>query len=148
MLARFLLRERGSAGTITNEKWRYGPGSLEGPQHLHEQPWKGRYMIVSFKAMFVAVSIVFALSICSASPATAQPQCGPRDKIVAALSKNYKETPVAIGVTQGGGLIEVLTSPDGKTFSILITAPDGTSCLVSSGQGWRGAPERISGEAL
>lgn len=105
-------------------------------------------MYRSLNAILVAVSIAIGGAICSASPATAQPQCGPRDKIVSALSKNYKETPVAIGVTQGGGLIEVLTSPDGKTFSILITAPDGTSCLVSSGQGWRGAPERISGEAL
>ena len=47
----------------------------------------------------------------------------------------------AIGSGSGnsaeGALVEVLTTEDGNTWSILLTNPDGVSCLVASGEGWR-----------
>jgi len=53
------------------------------------------------------------------------------------LAKKYQERRVAVGVTSAGGLVEVLTSADGGTWTILVTAPNGQSCIVSAGEGWR-----------
>ena len=53
------------------------------------------------------------------------------------LSDRYHETPVALGVTHNGGLIEVLSAKEGTTWSIIITSPQGMTCLVAAGEGWR-----------
>jgi hypothetical protein len=53
------------------------------------------------------------------------------------LAQKYSEAPVAIGVANNGGLVEVLSTGDGNTWSIIITSPQGMSCLVAAGEGWR-----------
>ncbi len=53
------------------------------------------------------------------------------------LSEKYSEAPIAVGVTNNGGLVEVLSTGDGNTWSIIITSPQGMSCLVAAGEGWR-----------
>jgi hypothetical protein len=82
----------------------------------------------------LALSAGFALV---ASTATAQTQCNERDNVLELLAKKYKETPIAAGVTNTGGLVEVLTDTKGGTWTIIVTTPQGMSCLVAAGEGWR-----------
>ena len=70
------------------------------------------------------------------TPAQAQ-QCDQRAKVIGHLAQKYQEAPVAIGVTTSGGMVEVLTSGDGGTWTIILSNPNGTSCLVAAGEGWR-----------
>lgn len=63
--------------------------------------------------------------------------CGPRSTVVEDLAEKYQEAPVAIGVTSGGGLVEVLSSSDGETWTIIVSTPEGVSCLIAAGEGWR-----------
>ncbi len=63
--------------------------------------------------------------------------CAPRASVLGQLAAKYNEAPIAIGVTSQGGLVEVLTTPDGRTWTIIVSSPDGMSCLVASGEGWR-----------
>jgi len=72
-----------------------------------------------------------------ATTAAAQPQCDQRDSVIELLSQKYKEAPIALGVTHNGGLVEVLTTGNGNTWSIIVTTPQGMSCLVAAGEGWR-----------
>ncbi len=72
----------------------------------------------------------------SQAPAQAQ-QCDQRARVIGHLARKYKETPVAIGVTTSGGMVEVLTTDDGGTWTIILSNPNGTSCLVAAGEGWR-----------
>ena len=75
-----------------------------------------------------------------AALAQSQPQaqqCDQRTKVLGHLAQKYHEAPVAIGVTSSGGLVEVLTTGDGKTWTIILSSPNGTSCLVAAGEGWR-----------
>lgn len=65
------------------------------------------------------------------------PQCNTRDSIIEQLGTKYSEKRVALGVTASGGLIEVLASRDGKTWTMIITSPSGMSCLIQAGEGWR-----------
>ena len=40
-------------------------------------------------------------------------------------------------MTNTGGLVEVLTDGKGGTWTIIVTTPQGMSCLVAAGEGWR-----------
>ncbi|WP_422366422.1 hypothetical protein [Pelagibius sp.] len=85
-----------------------------------------------------------AALLCLPSPAFGEaslhlaqgPQCAPREALLKALAKKYKEAPVNMGVTSTGSLIEILASPSGS-WTILVTVPGRPTCMVSSGQGWR-----------
>jgi hypothetical protein len=66
----------------------------------------------------------------------ASPKCGPRTEVLSQLAKKYSEVPAAIGLASSGALIEVLTSDDGATWTILVSRPNGTSCLVAAGEEW------------
>jgi len=86
-------------------------------------------------------TIVLAMAFLLVSQAVlAQVPCGKRDNIIKWLSANYKEVPIATGVSSKGSLIEVLSTYDGDTWTVIVTSPDGTSCLIASGQGWRAKP--------
>ena len=71
-------------------------------------------------------------------PAQAQrQQCDERTKVLGHLANKYQEAPVAIGVTSTGGLVEVLSTGDGNTWTIIVSNPNGVSCLLAAGEGWR-----------
>ncbi len=82
----------------------------------------------------LALGVGFALVT---STAMAQPQCNERDNVLELLAKKYQETPIAAGVTNTGGLVEVLTDMKSGTWTIIVTTPQGVSCVVAAGDGWR-----------
>ena len=62
--------------------------------------------------------------------------------MLAQLGDRYGERIVGGGVAASGVLVELLTTPRGAaepTWSLIFTTPDGRSCLVSAGEGWREA---------
>ena len=96
------------------------------------------------KALSAAAGVLALTTTFAAVPAVAQqPQCAARDAVLERLSSSYHEEPVSLGVTATGSLLEVLASPEGS-WTIIITVPGGPTCLVSSGEGWRGAPVQIA----
>ena len=72
-----------------------------------------------------------------AAPTLAQPACGPRAIMLDWLAANFREAPVALGVTTMGYLMELVTSPDGDTWTLMVTNPRGLSCLLAAGENWR-----------
>jgi hypothetical protein len=87
-------------------------------------------------AAWLGLTLVPVLTLASIE-AAAQTACSPRSDVVGHLAKKYGEAPVAIGVTNKGGLVEVLTTGDGNTWTIIVSQPNGTSCMVAAGEGWR-----------
>ena len=61
--------------------------------------------------------------------------CAKRSTVVSALKKDYKEVQQAIGLSNGGGLIEIFVSPRGS-FSITITNPSQITCIITAGEHW------------
>ncbi len=94
--------------------------------------------IIRYGTTLLAVAL-FLVS----SAAMAQVPCDQRDKIAEWLAVKYKEAPIAAGVSSNGRLIEVLSTYDGDTWTVIVTSPDGTSCLIASGQGWRAKPHEL-----
>jgi hypothetical protein len=75
--------------------------------------------------------------------AASGPVCGDRSKVIDNLSAKYNEEPSAFGVSSNGGLVELLTAPDGKTWTLLFTYPNGPSCFVASGEAWQDLKEKL-----
>jgi hypothetical protein len=85
-----------------------------------------------------AITVLAALWPASAGSAAAAPAaCGPRADVLAQLARQYDEVPKAVGLANGGNLVEVLASSDGATWTIILTSPKGISCLVAAGEAWR-----------
>lgn len=86
---------------------------------------------------FIAIGAGLALVSSTAAAAPSPSQCNDRKQVIDLLAQKYKESPVAAGVTNNGGLVEVLTDGKGGTWTIIVTTPQGVSCLVAAGEGWR-----------
>lgn len=66
-------------------------------------------------------------------------QCVPREAVFDSLEASHSEVPAFRGVTRSGALLEVLVGPGGS-FTVFITLPDGLTCPVTAGEGWRDVP--------
>ncbi len=80
-----------------------------------------------------------------AHPAGAQAACGDRDKFIILLGESYAERPVAIGLTASGRVVEVFTSPSGS-WTMLVTYPNGVTCVVATGNSWEALSSRADDE--
>ena len=69
--------------------------------------------------------------------------CGERQTVINSLKKDYKEVQDSIGISNGGGLIEVFLSPEGS-FSITLTNPNQITCIISAGEHWNKKNNRAS----
>lgn len=65
-----------------------------------------------------------------------QSVCGKRGDVLKQLSLRHSETPAAMGLSNTGGILEVLTSPASGSWTIIMTMPNGMSCLVAAGENW------------
>ena len=67
--------------------------------------------------------------------------CAPRDDAVGYLSREYGESRQGIGLTSEGGVMEMFSSGETGTWTITVTRPDGTTCMIASGVGFEGLDE-------
>ncbi len=75
------------------------------------------------------------------------PPCADRAEFLKHLRNNFKEGPVAMGLTSNGNLLEVLVSAYGS-WSIIVTSAAGLSCGVASGSSWESLNEIKEGNEL
>jgi hypothetical protein len=103
------------------------------------------------KAMARACAAAFLLITANVAGARAQapgPVCGARAEIVAALARDYGETPRIRARENRGSIVELFASPGGS-WTLLATRPDGqVSCVVAAGTEWNDKPPAAPGTAL
>jgi hypothetical protein len=94
--------------------------------------------------------LLFAWTLVLPLAAKAEPACGHHADVLKELADRYKETPVALGLASNGNLLEVFSTDNGATWTIIVTSPNGTSCLVAAGQDWQPTKPvtRASGQPL
>jgi len=83
------------------------------------------------------MAAIAILATTSAQAADESESCRLRSEVISNLATNYGELPEGVGLTDAGNLIEILSTSDGSTWSIVVTTPDGLSCLVAAGEAWR-----------
>ena len=86
--------------------------------------------------MRVAFALAATVAVIS-FPAGAQQNCGPTADALAMLKKDYSEAVRGRGMAAGGLLLQLLRSPDGKTWTALLSTPSGNSCIVATGEDWQ-----------
>ena len=82
-----------------------------------------------------------------AVPSQAHMVCAPRGNVAARLAERYSEVPGSRGVLRSGEVIEVFVSPAGS-FTVIITRPDGVSCVLAAGEDWQELAPRPKGDAV
>jgi len=82
-----------------------------------------------------------------AGPALAdQPTaCGPRDDVVSQLKDKFHEAPTGMGMTKGGAVMELMTSDEGS-WTLMLSFPNGRTCLVATGDEWEQSKKVIKGK--
>ena len=86
--------------------------------------------ILIYTATIVSIALFFAF------PALSQNACALHGDIIKHLATKYDEAVTGVGLDARGNLIEVLSSDDGKTWTIVFTKPGGPTCVMSSGHNW------------
>ncbi len=65
-----------------------------------------------------------------------QVPCADRKVAVEHLAREYQEAQTAYGMTNRGHMMELFTSKNGD-WTLVVSRPDGVSCLIAAGEGWR-----------
>ena len=87
------------------------------------------------KRLFTAALIFGAVA--QAPPVSAMTHCAKRDVIVDRLAEFYDESQASIGLSNSRKMIEIWTSAGAGTWTLLMTRPDGISCVIDSGTHWQ-----------
>lgn len=92
-----------------------------------------------FDASYLARAAV-ALSLFAMTPNAEAQQaaapCAARAQVVDRLAERFGETRQSMGLANNIGLVEIYASDSTGSWTILLTRPDGTSCLLASGELW------------
>ena len=95
--------------------------------------------------MLFALSLGFA-GLIFATQAALAAQCAPREQVVAGLATRFDEVRRGAGLTAApdgrAQVVEIFTSASGS-WTIVVTRPDGQTCLVASGQAWEDITEEL-----
>lgn len=73
------------------------------------------------------------------------PACHSHTDLAQMLNQKFSEQPNAIGLQADGHLVEVFVANDGTSWTIVVTRPDGWSCIVAVGEHWESLPNLITG---
>ena len=84
----------------------------------------------------LATALVFGAAAL-APPAYAQnAQCMPRDTLIETLQSRFGETLTGGGLQSESQLLELWSSQNTGSFTMLLTQPNGISCVVATGKNW------------
>lgn len=104
-----------------------------------------------YAAILVAawlLATVLALAACAGAPEAEPPAlpapvaptvCAPRGDLLAALESQYGEQTAAIGLADDGTVFEIVAAAGGATWTLIVTGPDGVSCVAAAGAAWQPA---------
>lgn len=99
-------------------------------------------MMIKFAAALFVLGVTLVSSPIGVADEPAKSTCESRTAVLDFLSTRYSEAPVAMGLSKDGGVVEILTSGPGSTFTIIVTTPDGLTCMVAAGDSWESVAPR------
>ncbi len=72
--------------------------------------------------------------------------CGPRASVVESLRARYGETRQGLGLARDSGVVEIYASAETGSWTIVLTLPNGASCLIASGEAWEATAPATAGD--
>lgn len=79
-----------------------------------------------------------AATVTSPAPVGAA-ECGKHEKVIAFLGKKYKEQLQAMGLVSNKGFMQLFVAETG-TWTVILTTPQGISCIVAAGDNYETNP--------
>jgi hypothetical protein len=92
--------------------------------------------VISFG--FSVLTVATLMISIQVTDASAQSACFERAALMKHLDGKFSEAPVAAGLAANGSVLEVFSSADGNTWTIVLTQPNGATCVMASGEAWMG----------
>ena len=80
--------------------------------------------------------VVAALMALISGGAVAQQLCAPYEKMSQALGDKFQERSIGSGVGSSGIRMELFTSKDGSTWTVVGVQGNGRSCVLMDGVSW------------
>lgn len=93
--------------------------------------------------MMFAMSFGFAALILATQNAFAAPNCAERSAVLNELAGKYRETRRAVGLAANNTMMEMFAAAETGTWTLTVTLPNGTTCLVASGDGYENIAENL-----
>ena len=97
------------------------------------------------RALILAAGVILA-----ALPAVAQQMsmmCLARADVVARLAETYGEVQQFMALSNGpGDMVEMFGNPETGSWTLLLTSPQGVSCLMAAGAMWEAVTPPPSGD--
>lgn len=108
---------------------------------------------IGLGAIFLLASVFFVFAMLLGrlvTPTKAQvvqpPICDTRETIINLLTgARYEEAQRALGVVSDHSIMEVYATPDGSTWSVVVSHKNGRTCLIAAGQSLQ-VMELVEGE--
>ena len=102
------------------------------------------------KSLLIPIAASAALMLGSTASAQSllnDATCGDRSDVTKKLERKFGELQRGTGVVSSNQILELWQSNNG-TWTILMTRPDGVTCIMAAGDFWRKTPEGTSGEPV
>ncbi len=71
--------------------------------------------------------------------------CADYRTIVELLARRYDERPLSLGLGDDGSVVELFTSKEGDSWTMLRVAPNGRSCVLATGKNWQRRHAAVDG---
>jgi hypothetical protein len=89
-----------------------------------------------FSLLVRAATAFTLLAVTPSAGAEGDQACAERSRVVQKLADKFGETLRSLGLHRDDGLVEIYSSEETGTWTILMTRPDGMTCLLAAGQRW------------
>lgn len=90
------------------------------------------------KAVLFKMTIGLGIMVLATQQLMAQSRnCAPREGVIERLTQTYGEKRQSIGLVGQDTMMEMFASTRTGSWTITVTLPDGMTCLVASGQGYK-----------
>ena len=106
-----------------------------------------RSTMVRIVGLAISLLVFVAMVVWHPGRADAMPACAQRTVVLEYFKQKYREEPAARGLANDGRVLEVLTTRTGSTWTIIMTLPDGRSCVVAAGESWDTVRAMIKGRS-
>ncbi len=105
-----------------------------------------RAIVGSFATIGLAMTLLVVANLVT-RPAQAQTVCVAHTDLVSKLSRQFSEQPAALGLGGDGSVLQLFTSKDGDTWTLVRVLPNGNSCMMAVGESWTQMSPRVVGRA-
>lgn len=82
------------------------------------------------------LSVTCAIALSHPQVAAARPNCSSHADVRQVLADRFGETQQRVGTNQAGQIVEIYASFQTGSWTLVITIPEGVSCLAASGHNY------------